>query len=406
MSDANGIHGSADERFASVRDAFAAAFAGRPRMGAALAVHHQGELVVDLWGGVADARDSTPWTRDTSTVVFSCTKGIMSILIARLVEAGRLDYETPITDVWPEFSAHGKGGITVGDALAHRAGVSAPRRSVSLEEALDWDIMTGLLAGQEPLWEPGSGYAYHALTHGWITGEIIRRVTGKMPGEYLAETLAGPLGAELRVGVPVDEQSNIAHLEAGESLRELVQMQIAAADPGVMDWPNHAMTLGEAFPQELVSPSSGFNRSDVRAGSFPGAGGIATARGLSAAWSSVIHDTATTRRLDPTVLKRATEAGSEGSPVFPAPAPWPRWGAGFQLDSEARHYVSADGFGHDGAGGQVSFAEPDLGLSIAFVTNWMEAGDDQRATRIVDELRNADLRIGTSGLGLSHPSSG
>ncbi|MHA7274180.1 serine hydrolase domain-containing protein [Arthrobacter sp. TMT4-20] len=389
MSEKHGIHGSVDGRFASVRDAFAAAFEGKPWMGAALAVHHQGELVVDLWGGVADARDSTPWTSDTSTVVFSCTKGIMSILIARLVEAGRLDYDNPITDIWPEFGAHGKDKVTIGDALSHRAGVSAPRRSVSLEEALDWETMTGLIAGQEPLWEPGSGYGYHALTHGWITGEIIRRVTGKMPGEYLADTLTGPLGADLRVGVPANEQANVAHLEAGESLRELVQMQIAAAEPGVIDWPIHAMTLGEAFPQELVSPNSGFNRSDVRAGLFPGAGGIATARGLSAAWSSVIHDTDTTRRLDPTVLKLATEARSEGAPVFPAPAPWPRWGAGFQLDSEARRYVSTDGFGHDGAGGQVSFAEPELDLSIAFVTNWMEAGDDQRATIIVDELRKA-----------------
>ncbi|MCC9175449.1 serine hydrolase domain-containing protein [Arthrobacter sp. zg-Y179] len=383
----SGIHGTVEERFQPVREAFTTAFEGRPRMGAALAVHHRGQPVVDLWGGVADARSSAPWTSDTSTVVFSCTKGIMSLLIARLVEAGKLDYELPLTDIWPEFGANGKDTVTVGDALSHRAGVSALRTSVGLAEALDWYAMTTLLAEQEPLWQPGSGYGYHALTHGWLSGEIIRRVTGKMPGKFLAETLADPLGAHLRLGVPVDHQTNIAHSEAAESLRESVRAQQAEGRPGEPNWPSAAMTLGSAFPQELVGSDAGFNRPDVRAAEFPGAGAVATARGLSAAWSSAIHDTDVTSRLDPAVLKQATEVRSEGEPVFPAPAPWPRWGAGFQLDSGARRYVSVEGFGHDGAGGQVAFAEPGLDLSFAFVTNWMEAGDDDRATRIVDALR-------------------
>ena len=253
----HGISGTFEPRFLPVRDAFEAAFEGRPRMGAALAVHHRGELVVDLWGGLADARSSVPWTSDTSTVVFSCTKGIMSILVARLVESGRLDYDLPLTEIWPEFAAHGKDTVTVGDALAHRAGVSAPRQSVELEEVLDWDRMTRLLAEQEPLWEPGTGYGYHALTHGWLSGEIIRRVTGQSPGEFLHETLADPLMAELRLGVPPAHQTNIAHIEAGGSLQELVRTQKDASRPGTMDWPSQAMTLGHAFPQELVGADAG-----------------------------------------------------------------------------------------------------------------------------------------------------
>lgn len=385
--DPSGIHGTFETRFLPVRDVFAAAFRGRPRMGAALAVHHRGELVVDLWGGMADARSSVPWTSDTSTVIFSCTKGIMAILAARLVEAGQLDYDLPLADLWPEFGARGKNTVTVGDALAHRAGVSALHQSVDLAQALNWQEMTRLLAEQEPLWEPGTGYGYHALTHGWLSGEIIRRITGKTPGEFLHETLAEPLMAQLQLGVPEDRQGDIAHLEAGPSLQELVRSQQAARQPGVPDWPGWALTLGGAFPQELVGDDAGFNRSDVRAAQLPGAGAVATAHGLSAAWSSAVHDTAATRRLDAGVLKRAVDVRSEGSPVFAAPEPWPRWGAGFQLDSAARRYVSADGFGHDGAGGQVAFAEPSLGLSFAFLTNWMEAGDDVRATRIIDALR-------------------
>lgn len=387
IGERTGISGTFEPRFLPVRNAFAAAFDGRPRMGAALAVHHQGELVVDLWGGVADARTSLPWTSGTSTVVFSCSKGVMSILVARLVEAGRLEYDAPLTDIWPEFGACGKDTITVGDALAHRAGVSAPRRGVDLARALDWEQMTGLLAEQEPLWEPGSGYAYHALTHGWLSGEIIRRVTGQTPGEFLRETLADPLLADLELGVPAAQQTGIAHLEAGESLLQHARSSQTAAQPGVTDWSARALTLGQAFPQELVGDNDGFNRPDVRAAEFPGAGAVATAHGLSAALSSVVHDTATTRRLDPSVLEQAVRVRSEGAPVFPAPEPWSRWGAGFQLDSAARRYVSPDGFGHDGAGGQTAFAEPLLGLSAAFLTNWMEAGDDKRATGIIDALR-------------------
>ncbi|MHA7238718.1 serine hydrolase domain-containing protein [Arthrobacter sp. TMS1-12-1] len=381
------LEGSIDSRFSALRETFSDAFDGRPHMGAALAVHYQGELVVDLWGGVADTRNASPWKQNTSSVIFSCTKGIMAILVARLVEAGRLDYHTPLTDIWSEFAAHGKGHITVGDALSHRAGVSAPRRSVSLEEAMDWPTMTRLLAEQEPLWEPGTGYAYHALTHGWITGEIVHRVTGLTPGEYLTQTLAAPLAAEVHLGLPIERQQNVAHLEAGLSLTSMVQAQVQAFDENQPDWPGRAMTLGDAFPQELVTADQGFNRSDVRAAQFAGAGAIATARGLSAVWSSTVVDTAVTRRLDPAVLHRATDVRSEGEPVFPVPGPWPRWGAGFQLDSEARRYVSSRGFGHDGAGGQVAFAEPELGLSMAFITNWMEAGDDERATNIIDALR-------------------
>lgn len=382
------LEGSIDARFGALRDAFSDAFDGRPQMGAALAVHYQGELVVDLWGGIADTRDASPWRQDTSSVIFSCTKGVMSILVARLVEAGRLDYDTPLQDIWFEFAAHGKGHVTVGDALSHRAGVSAPRQSVNLEAAMDWSRMTKLLAEQEPLWQPGTGYAYHALTHGWITGEIIHRVTGLMPGEYLAQTLATPLGVEVHLGLPIENQQNIAHLQAGPTLTSMVHTQIKALNGNSADWPGRAMTLGGAFPQELVTADQGFNRSDVRAAQFAGAGAIATARGLSAVWSSVVVDTAATRRLDRAVLHRATDVRSQGEPIFPVPGPWPRWGAGFQLDSDARHYISPQGFGHDGAGGQVAFVEPELGLSMAFITNWMEAGEDERATKIIDTLRN------------------
>ena len=164
------IEGTTATGFEEVGSAFADAFAARPTMGAALSVRVDGRPVVQLWGGVKDERDGQAWTADTASVVFSCTKGVMSILVARLVQDGLLDYETPVSRYWPEFAAAGKGGVTVAELLSHRAGLSALRERITLDQALDWETVTALLAAQEPLWTPGSGYAYHALTFGWRAG--------------------------------------------------------------------------------------------------------------------------------------------------------------------------------------------------------------------------------------------
>lgn len=381
------IFGAADNRFDDLREAFAAAFAGRPTMGAALSVYWNGTPVVDLWGGVADSQTGSAWQRDTASVVFSCTKGLMSVLIARLVESGELDYESRVSKVWPEFARHGKDALTVGDVLAHRAGLSAPREDLGLADVLDWQRMTRLLADEEPLWTPGSAHAYHAITHGWLTGEIVRRVTGQGPGEAMRTMLSEPTGGEVRLGVPEREQTGIARLTVDDSLHAWADSMRAQDDATAPSWPNRAMTLGHAFPVELAGDDEAFQRADVRAAGLPGAGAVATARGLAAAWSTTIADTDTTRAIDQAVMTDALISRSAGAPYFWVPGPWPRWGAGFQLDSDARHYVTADGFGHDGAGGQVAFAEPTLGLSFAFVTNHLEAGDDHRATTIVDALR-------------------
>ena len=174
------IHGTVAAGFEAVKGAFEASFADKPDMGAALAIRHRGELVVDLWGGVADERTSHPWQDDTLSVIFSCTKGLVSILAARLVQDGRLDYHARVADYWPEFAAAGKGDVRVKDLLAHRSGLSAPRVDFTADDVTDWDRVVGELARQEPLWEPDSGYAYHAITHGWLVGEVIRRITGQI----------------------------------------------------------------------------------------------------------------------------------------------------------------------------------------------------------------------------------
>ncbi|MEU4885376.1 MULTISPECIES: serine hydrolase domain-containing protein [Streptomyces] len=381
------VHGRTAPGYEPVRRAFERAFDGNPRMGAALAVRHHGEPVVDLWGGVADTRTGRPWERDTASVIFSCTKGLMSVLAARLVAEGRLDYQAPVATYWPEFAQAGKGDIRVRDILAHRSGLSAPRRALSPSDVLDWHTVTGALAEQKPLWEPGTGYAYHALTHGWLIGEVVRRITGLPVREAFARFLAEPLGADAWVGLPGHLGERVAHLHAGAGLVGHVARQAAARVPGDPDWPGRAMTLGGAFTPELITPDGGFNAPAVRAAEIPGAGGVATARALATLWSATVTATEGVRLLDDTTLESALAVQSEGAPVFDVPGPWPRWGMGFQLDSPARRYLSPGSFGHDGAGGQVAFADPGAEIGFAFLTNQMEADEDLRATAVVDALR-------------------
>jgi CubicO group peptidase (beta-lactamase class C family) len=391
------ILGTTEPGFDQVAEAFAAAFEGRPTMGAALSVRVAGRRVVNLWGGVKDEARGEPWAEDTATVVFSCTKGVMSTLVARLVEDGLLDYEAPVARYWPEFAAAGKGAVTVADALSHRAGLSALRVPLRTEDLADWTLVTGRLAEQEPLWRPGTGYAYHAITHGWLAGELIRRVTGLMPGEYFAH-LAGPWQGNAWIGLPADAAARVAHIQAAASQlaagRELADAEV--------EWTTLAMTFGGALPASLVTPDGGFNDPLVRAAQIPGAGGIMTADALSALWSATVTETDGVRLLHDDTLSAALRVRSEGAPVFPSPAPWPRWGAGFQLDSEARRYLGPSAFGHDGAGGQVAFADADAEVGFAFVTNWMEAGGDDRATRIVSALRGA---LDSRGAGIARANA-
>lgn len=376
------ISGSVQPGFEPVADAFAGSFTTEA-MGAALCVYLHGRPVVELWGGLADARAGTPWAADTISVIFSCTKGLMSILVARLVEDGRLDYDAPVVRYWPEFAAAGKAGTKVRHLLNHQAGLSAPREDYSAETILDWKDVVSRLAAQEPLWVAGSGYAYHAITHGWLAGELVRRVTGKSVAAAFRELIARPLDADAWIGLPAAEQARVAHMVVAASLAE----QTAPAPAGDSDWLWRAMTLGRALPPTLVEPDGGFNDPRLHLAEIPGAGGIASAHALARIWSATVYPTGGVQLLDPKTVARATRVETSGPPVFEVPPPWPRWGMGFQLDSEARRYLTGAGFGHDGAGGQVAFAEPRLGLGFAYLTNLMEGQGDMRATSIVDTLR-------------------
>ena len=378
------VSGSVAPGFEPVADAFAAGFDGHPAMGAALHVVIEGRSVIDLWAGAADQRTGRAWSQDTPSVIFSCTKGLVSIMAARLVQEGRLDYDTPVSHYWPEFAAAGKADVTVGQAFAHQAGLSAPRLELSEDDIVDWERMVNVLAAQEPLWRPGTGYAYHALTHGWLAGEIVRRVSGMSVGSYFRHLIAGPLGVDAWIGLPEAIAGRAAHLQVSPPLSALWAEE---ADKPPPNWPYKAMTLGHALPADLVTADGGFNKQRIRAAEIPGAGGLASAAALALMWSATVAPTRGIELLEQDVIARATQTRSTGAPVFGGEPPFSRWGCGFQLDSEARRYLSDGCFGHDGAGGQVGFADPVRKIGFGYVTNWMMGPEDLRATRILDALR-------------------
>jgi CubicO group peptidase (beta-lactamase class C family) len=195
------IHGRCEDRFAPVREALARNFEQEGDVGASVAVTLGGELVVDLWGGHADEARTVPWERDTITNVWSTTKTMTALSALMLADRGAIDLRAPVVRYWPEFAACGKGAIEVRHLLGHTSGLSGWQEPITMETLCDWERTTALLAAQAPWWEPGSASGYHALTQGYLVGEVIRRATGQTVGRFFASEIAGPLGADFHIGL-------------------------------------------------------------------------------------------------------------------------------------------------------------------------------------------------------------
>ncbi|HEX7757991.1 MAG TPA: serine hydrolase domain-containing protein, partial [Caulobacteraceae bacterium] len=215
MSDTIEIAGETAAGFVGVRDAFAANFHRQGdyrEVGAAMAVYHRGVLVADLWGGFANRARTRPWRRDTLVNVWSATKAVTATAVAQLVDRGRLSYDDAVASVWPEFGAAGKGAVTVAQVLSHQAGLPGFAEPTSIEDQFDWQGCVAKLARQAPAWPPGTASSYHAMTFGWLAGEIVRRVDGRSLGRYVAEEIAGPLGADIHIGLPQALEARVAEI--------------------------------------------------------------------------------------------------------------------------------------------------------------------------------------------------
>ncbi|MDX6361209.1 MAG: hypothetical protein QOC85_212, partial [Streptomyces sp.] len=266
------VQGHCDTRFSAVRMAFEENFRDRQELGAAVTVVHDGEPVVDLWGGWADAARTRPWERQTLVNVWSTSKGPTALCAHILADRGLLDFDAPVAAYWPEFAAAGKESVLVRHLLSHRAGLSGLREPHTLAQLCDWELTVGRLAAQEPWWEPGSRSGYHALTYGFLVGEVVRRVSGLLPGAFLEREVTGPLGIDFTIGLPEKEAVRAAELvhppasTTGERAAVFAQLTPAAL---------------AALTNPLVGAAEA-NTAQWRAAEVPAANGHGTARAIAA----------------------------------------------------------------------------------------------------------------------------
>ena len=206
------VQGVVHDRFAGVRTQFEENLASGEDLGASFCATLEGETVVDLWGGFADPGRTRPWVRDTIVNVYSTTKTMTALTALLVADRGDLDFDAPVAKYWPEFAANGKAGVKVSHLMSHSAGLSGWKETITTEDLYDWEKMTALLAAQAPYWEPGTASGYHALTQGYLVGEVVRRVTGKSLGTVFREEIAEPLGADFWIGLPASEDDRVAEL--------------------------------------------------------------------------------------------------------------------------------------------------------------------------------------------------
>jgi CubicO group peptidase (beta-lactamase class C family) len=380
------VRGHCDARFTAVRRAFEENFRERGELGAAVAVTVDGRTVVDLWGGWADAAHSRPWEQDTLVNVWSTTKGPVALCAHILADRGLLDLDAPVAVYWPEFAAAGKEKVLVRHLLSHRAGLAGLREPHSLEQLCDWELTTQRLAATQPWWEPGTTSGYHALTYGHLVGEVVRRISGLLPGAFLEREVTGPLGIDFRIGLPEKDSGRVAELD---------QPPVAASSEQAAVFARLAPVAIAAVANPPVS-AAGAHTPEWRAAEIPAANGHGTARAVAELYGVFAGrgSYGGQRILSPEAAERVREGqGSCRDLVL---------GAGFEGETEAGLGLWLSGsngsygpnpraFGHDGFGGSCGLADPEAHVSMGYVMNRMgpHIANDPRKMALVDALYSA-----------------
>jgi CubicO group peptidase (beta-lactamase class C family) len=363
-----------EPKYQEIADLFFAQQERYPLGGSSLAIFKDGAPVVNIWQG--EAETGRPWTQDTTSVVFSCSKGLTSILAHRLVQEGKLDLEQKVSYYWPEFAQAGKQNIPVKWILQHKAGLSATRRDLTIDEITDGHTLEEELAAQEPLWEPGTAHGYHALTFGTLVGKLINNITGKTAGRYFAELIADPLGVDAWIGLPKDKFANLAPL-ISDGNRVAVN-----AEPNTdLYWQSKAMTFGGALNHLVESDETGFNNPKLIAAELPAAGGVSNAYSLAKIYSAAVTEMNGVRLLDDETLRAAVVPQSTGPLKFESQdGTWfPAWGNGFMVDVPGlKDLLGPSSFGHDGLGGQNAFGDFEHRVGFAYTSNYLLSGADDQ----------------------------
>ena len=391
------IAGLVEPGFEPVRDAFARNFEEGSELGSAFCVHVDGRKVVDLTGGSFDAAATLPYGPDALQLVFSSTKGATAVCANLLAQRGLLDLDAPVTTYWPEFGQAGKESMPVRYLLCHQSAVPAVDKRLTPEELQAWTPIVDALAEQTPFWEPGTAHGYHALSYGYLVGEVVRRITGKSLGTFFADEVAGPLGLEFFIGLPEEYEGRVS---------PIVGANFEAAGTGTGTGAN-AAGPPEGFASTLVARSLNLggairdrdwmNQRAWHAAEMPGGNGITNATSLSRLYAALIGpvDGGPTEPLLTTEqMERARTPLTSGPDQVFASVGFTleqKIGLGFWRSSPVTLFGGEGSFGHGGAGGSYGFADPENNLAVGYVMNKMamEFVGDARSHGLVKAVYEA-----------------
>jgi CubicO group peptidase (beta-lactamase class C family) len=386
------VNGRCDEKFREVRVQFEDNFASRGEVGASLAIYFEGELVVDLWGGLSAPQSERAWTRESLVEVFSATKGLSATCLNVMIDRGLLSVDAPVAQYWPEFGANRKDKVTVGMALSHQTGLPFWQTRVPRNGLLDWGFATAALAGEAPIWEPGTCHGYHGMTSGFIWGEIVRRVTGKSIGTFLRQEIAGPLGADVWIGLPESEESRVSNVILADFDPNSKMFAKAIAEP---EWQGGRMldNCGDLFSPEII------NSRAFRAAEGPATGGVATAHGLARVYAPLSLDGSIdgVRLVKESSLPGMRTARSVSSLDLMLRLPTTftlgfskTWGR--REDSEGNYMILGEqAFGTPGMGGSMGFADGQARLAFGYTMNRLGPGValNRRGQSLIDAAYKA-----------------
>lgn len=377
------VQGHYDPAFKSVREVFEQNFVQHGEIGSSVCLRDKsGRTLVDLWGGT-HPDGVTAWTRDTMSIVFSCTKAATALCAHILIDRGLLDPDALVTKYWPEFGANGKDKTTIRDMLAHRSGVPALRDPVKSGGFLDFDYMTKRVAEEAPFWEPGTDHGYHMVTFGWTVGELIRRVSGKSLGQFFKDEIAEPYELDFHIGLTEPARAPVSKLRPYKPSSEDVPSAFVKA-----------MFENPAGIQALAFGNNGgwfFDAPESWRAEIGGAGGISNARGLANMFGTIFAEKPLLSKSRIDALRTPISVGADRTLCIPT-----RFGEGFMLSidnrvlpGEGQSAIIGDGaFGHVGMGGSIGFADPEAGFSFGYTMNKMGNGIllNERGQSLVDAV--------------------
>ena len=389
--------GTVEPGYERVRDAFADAQA-KDEGGAQLCIYRHGKRVVDIWAGM-DKANNRAFTADTLMVLMSCTKAATAVCAHILAQRGFIDYDAPVARYWPEFAQAGKEKITVRDILAHRAGLMGieAEAGVMPGDIFKWEPTVNALAKMAPLWEPGTAFFYHFTTYGFLVGEVIRRVSGKTVGQFFAAEIAKPLGIDMWIGLPEEQEDRFAPFIPPERYLNEAQWRALLGGLGIDLDARFTKTLLHTFISTEISIPM-INTRAGRAAELPAGNGIANARALAKMYAACIGEIEGVRLLKPETMEAARKPQNIGITVPEIVKPMSgrdpqNFGLGFELPRSAEPMLGPGSFGHAGAGGRMAFAHPESGTALAYVCTSMPwdgaSGPDSRWVGWTSALRDA-----------------